>query len=87
MEDLISSIIVTLIGFILGGIILTIIGAFSIKFFIRRIVKELTNEEAKSRFTKWIEDVLVRSLQNSLKDKKVRKLIVESLELAIEKFK
>jgi len=87
MEDLISSIIVTLIGFILGGIILTMIGAFSIKFFIKRIVRELTDEEAKGRFTGWVEDVLVRSIQNSLKDKKVRKLIVECLELAMEKLK
>lgn len=84
MQDILTSIAVTLVGFILGGIILTIIGAFSIKFFVKRIVKELTTE-TKESFSRWVEDVLLKSIERSLKDKKVKKLVIETLSLALEK--
>ena len=74
-------------GFILGGIVLTLITSFSLKFFIHRVIKEVTSDKTKNRFGAWIEDIIKHSIAEGLKDPKIRKIIMETLELAKEKLK
>lgn len=87
MSAILEPIIINIIGFLCGGLLLTLVAGFSLKFFIHRIIKEILSDENKSRFGAWIEDIIKHSIAKGLKDPKIRKIIVETLELAKEKLK
>jgi hypothetical protein len=80
-----SGIISSIIGFVVGGLIMIVFGALTIKFFIKRIILELTSTEVKGRFALWIEDVLVNGIKKSLEDEKIRKIVLDILEVIKER--
>ena len=71
-------------GFIFTAVSLTIT-YFTIKFLIQKVMKELTSDEQKKKFGLWLQSVISNSLTYWLKDKKVKKLVLEILELAKDK--
>lgn len=82
---MIEQIISHLLGFLIGGALFTIVSMFTLKFFIRRILKELTSTKQKSRFGLWLQEIIKDSLVKSLDDPKIKKITIEVLELVKEK--
>jgi len=82
---MIEQILSQIIGFLIGGALFTVVGLFTLRFFIQRILKELTNDEQKSRLGTWLQDVIKNSLVKSLDDPKIKKITIEILELVKEK--
>lgn len=80
-----GGIVSSIIGFVVGGLIMIVFGALTMKFFIKRIIFELTSKEVKGRFAEWIEDVLANSIRKSLEDKKIRKIVLDILEVVKER--
>jgi hypothetical protein len=82
-----SAILSSVIGFVVGGLIMIVFGALTIKFFIKRVILELTSTEVKGRFALWIEEVLANSIKKSLEDEKIRKIVLDILEVIKERLK
>ena len=87
MVGMLESVVVTLIGFVIGGIVLTLIGAFSIKYFVRRVIHEAVSDETKTKFAGWLEGVVKDGISESLKDKRIKGAIIEILEIIEERLK
>lgn len=87
MNGMLESTIITIIGFVIGGIVLTVIASFSLKFFVKRIVKELMSDETKGKFSVWLEEVILNSVAKSLKDKKVKHAVLEVLEIVSDRIR
>lgn len=87
MQELIQSIIVMIISFVVGGLVLVVITSFSLKYFVKRVIKEITSDETKNRFSEWLEAVFIKATKNGLKDKKVKHAVLEILELVTDRVK
>ncbi len=84
---LVESIVVSVIGFVVGGLIMTTIGFLTAKFFANRIVHNLLSNETKDRLYVWFSEVLSdgfgKAIEEYLKDEKIQELkniLVEILE-------
>ena len=85
--ELLTMVFINVLGFLIGGLLMIVIGSVSVKFFTRRIVREVISEETKERVASWFEDVLKNGVSEALKDEDVRKIIIEILEVGEKKLK
>lgn len=85
--ELLTMVFINVLGFLIGGLLMIVIGSVSVKFFTRRIVREVVSEETKERVASWFEDVLKNGVSEALKDEDVRKIIIEILEVGEKKLK
>jgi len=85
--ELLTMVLINVLGFLIGGILMIIIGSLSVKFFTRRVVQEVISEETKERVASWFEDVLKNGVSEALKDEDVRKIILEILEVGEKKLR
>lgn len=74
---------------IIGGAVFTAVSLtisyFTIKYLIRKVMREITSDEQKKKFALWIRDMIADNIEYWLKDKKVRKVVLEILDLVKEK--
>ena len=79
----------SVIGFIVGGVIMMVFGAVTAKYFARKIVSDIVSNETKDKLTKWLEDSIRNGVGNAifeaLKDEDVRELIIHILKLSEKK--
>jgi len=87
MENLLMSIIVSVTGFLIGGILMTIIGSISIKFLVKRVIDTALSDEVKNKVRKWLEEGFKNGIGNALQDDEIRNIILEILKLSEEKLK
>ncbi|MHC1624726.1 MAG: hypothetical protein ACXQS2_01835 [Methermicoccaceae archaeon] len=85
--ELLTMVLINVLGFLIGGILMIVIGAVSVKFFTRRIIREAISDETKEKIAEWFEDVLKNGVSEALKDEDVRKIILEILEVGEKKLK
>ena len=89
IEEIISS----AVGIILGTLIVMVLGMVFVPFMLKLGAKKiadvianiLTSKESKGRIQEWFEDVIKNGISNALKDKKIRKIVLEILELTKER--
>ncbi|MFW6173132.1 MAG: hypothetical protein ACOC5T_05250 [Elusimicrobiota bacterium] len=65
MNGVIQEIIITILGFVIGGLALVGITTVTLKFIIQRVVDEITKKENKGKISEWIEDVVAESIAKS----------------------
>lgn len=74
---------------IIGGTVFTAVSLtisyFTIKFLIRKAMKEITSADQKKKFALWVRDMITDNIEYWLKDKKIRKVILEILDIVKEK--
>ena len=74
---------------IIGGIVFTgvslTISYFTIKYLIRKAMKEISSEDQKKKFGLWVRDMIADNIEYWLKDKKIRKVILEILDIVKER--
>lgn len=91
MQDVISSILVSVVGFVVGSLLMIVIGSMTARFFVRRIIREVFSDETKDKASKWFQQIVEDSMKNGLgetiRDEKVKKIIEEILETAVEKIR
>lgn len=87
MADLLSSILVSVVGFLIGGLIMTVIGSVTIKFFVRRAVNEVVSDETKEKVIRWIEEGFRNGIDRALQDEEIRKILLEILKVGEKKIK
>jgi hypothetical protein len=74
---------------IIGGTVFTAVSLtisyFTIKFLIRKVMSEVTSADQKKKFALWIRDMVADNLDYWLSDKKIRKVILEILDIVKER--
>ena len=86
MEQL-TSIVYSIVGFIIGSLIIMGIGITVSKYAVKRIVKEVVSDETKRKITKWLEEGIRNGIGSALQDEEVRDLIIRILELSEKRLK
>jgi len=87
MSDLVSSVIVSVVGFLIGGLLMFFIGTITAKFFAKRLIRDFISDETKKRFGKWVEDAFKNGIGKALQDEEIRNLIIEILKVSEKKLK
>ena len=89
--SILESIAVSVVGFVVGSLLMTLIGFTMAKFFVRRIIRDVFSEETKYRVSSWIYEAVQKAMRDgvgeALKDEKIKKVVEEVLETALEKLK
>lgn len=85
--ELLTSVLINVLGFLIGGILMVIVGSMSVRFFTRRVVHEVVSDETKEKVAKWLEDVFKNGVSEALKDEDVLKIVLEILEVSEKKIK
>lgn len=74
---------------IIGGTVFTcvslFIGYFTIKYMIRKAMSEITSADQKKKFALWVRDMIADNLEYWMRDKKIRKVIIEILDIVKDK--
>jgi len=88
---LLESIAISVVGFVVGSLLMTVIGLTTAKFFVKRIIRDVFSEETKERASTWIYEAVQKAMKDGVgeafKDEKIKKVVEEILEAALEKLK
>lgn len=87
LSSALGIIIGTLVVMILGVVFVPLMFKFSAKKIMKQIGELLSDDKNKGAMQKWFEEVIQAGISNALKDPKIKKIVLEILELTKEKIK
>lgn len=74
---------------VIGGVVFTAVSLtisyFTIKYLIRKAMMEITSADQKKKFALWVRDMVADNIEYWLKDKKIRKVTLEILDIMKER--
>jgi len=75
-----QSLLISIAGFVIGSLILMLLGFIFAKIFTKSLVSCLISEETKQRLANWLQEVFKNGINEALQDEEIKKIVKEILE-------
>ncbi len=77
---MLQSLLISIAGFVIGSLILMLLGFIFAKIFTKSLVSSLISEETEQRLANWLQEVFKNGINEALQDEEIKKIVREILE-------